>query len=378
MTAISDLRRTSGALRCIECGKCSTLCPLSEIRDFSAVRMAAIHERDADLFRHSELVNRCLTCGSCEVRCPQNVRFTNFVRGLRDELPVPLRTPCPHGTVLQSAARLMAGSNGAVRNLQWIGDGLRVAERGEVALFVGCAPLFDVIFSKDLGVRTLEIARAAIRLLNAAGIEPVIVNKERCCGHDLLWNGEIETFKRLAESNTAAFEERGVKHIVTTCAECCRTWKVDYADTVPRYKPKVEHIAEFLAHSNLKFKGEPVRVTYQDPCRLARHLGMIDPPREVIRKSGAELVEMELHGIDGRCCGTPGFMRCDRDARRMQEERLTSAALTDAEVMLTACPKCWLHFACTDSENRLLGKRDRASVKIQDLTLFAAERMDQS
>ncbi len=378
MTAISELRRNSGAFRCIECGKCSTLCPLSEIRDFSAVRMAAIHDRDSDLFRHAELVNRCLTCESCEIRCPQNVKFSAFVRGLRQELPLLLRTPCPHGTVLQSAARLMAGSNGAARDLSWIGDGLKVAERGDVALFVGCAPLFDAIFSKDLGVKTVEITRAAIRLMNAAGVEPVIVTGERCCGHDLLWNGEQETFKRLAEINTRAFEERGVKHIVTTCAECCRTWKMDYAQAVPSYKPKVEHIAEFLSHSNLKFKGDSIRVTYQDPCRLARHLGMTAAPRDVIQKTGAELVEMELHGVDGRCCGTPGFMRCDRDARRMQEERLTSAALTDAEVMLTACPKCWIHFACTDSEDRLLGKRDRAFVKIQDLTIFAAERMEHS
>ncbi|HSP16114.1 MAG TPA: (Fe-S)-binding protein [Thermoanaerobaculia bacterium] len=378
MTAIAELRRSSGALRCIECGKCSTLCPLSEIRDFSAVRMAAIHDRDSDLVRHAELVNRCLTCGSCEVRCPQNVTFTKFVRGLREELPQTLRTPCPHGTVLQSAARLMAGSNGAKRDLSWIGDGLRVAERGEVALFVGCAPLFDVVFARELGIKTIEIARAAIRLMNAAGIEPVILDRERCCGHDLLWNGEVETFQRLAASNAAAFEERGVKHIVSACAECCRTWKIDYAEAVPGYKPKVEHITEFLARSNLKFNGQSVRVTYQDPCRLARHLGMTGPPREVIRQTGAELVEMELHGVDGRCCGTPGFMRCDRDARRMQEERLTSAALTEAEVMLTACPKCWIHFACADSEDRLLGKRDRAPVKIQDLTMFAAERMEHS
>ncbi len=376
MTAIAELRRTSGALRCIECGKCSTLCPLSEIRDFSAVRMAAIHDRDSDLLHHSELVNRCLTCGSCEVRCPQGVRFTTFVRGLREELPLALRTPCPHGTVLQSSARLMASSNGASRDLRWLGDGLRIAERGDIALFIGCAPLFDVIFGKDIGVKTTEITRAAIRLMNAAGVEPVIVAKERCCGHDLLWNGEQETFKRLAEMNTAAFEERGVKHIVTTCAECCRTWKSDYADAVPRYRPKVEHISEFLAHSNLKFKGDPIRVTYQDPCRLARHLGLTEPPRTVIGRTGAELVEMEEHGVDGRCCGTPGFMRCDRDARAMQEERLTAAALTEADVMLTACPKCWIHFACADSEDRLLGKRDRAPVKIEDLTLFAAARLE--
>ena len=365
MNAMIELRRSSGAMRCIECGKCSTLCPLSAFGDFSVARMAAIHDPDTQLATHAHVIDRCITCGSCELRCPQNVRFTSLVRGLREQMPAQLRTACPHGDVINAAARLGTKS----RDAQWIGD-LRVAERGEVALFVGCLPLFDAMFDD---VRTIEIARAAVRLLNARGIEPVIAADERCCGHDLLWNGERDAFRTAAIANARAFEARGVKHIVSVCAECTRTWRIDYAEAVPSYRPKVEHISEFLARvSPPEPHGVAPRVTFQDPCRLARHLGVVDAPREVMAAAGVELIEMEQHGLDAQCCGTAGFIHCDADSRRMQEQRLASAVETGADVLLTACPKCLVHFTCAQSEDRRRG-RAGPSIVVQDLTVFLAK-----
>lgn len=372
MSAIRELRRSSGAMRCLECGKCSTLCPLSALRNFSAARMAAIHDSATDLVAYAGTVNRCLTCGSCEVRCPQGVRFTDFARGLRAELPHELRMPCPHGAVFQAAARI----ENVHRDLSWLDGDLRVAERGELALYVGCAPLFDVLFAEDLGVRTLDVIRSAIRLLNAAGIEPVLVDSERCCGHDLLWDGDETTFRALAASNAASFEARGVKHIVTTCAECARTWRVDYADAVPNYRPRVEHITEWLARAPLRFASSE-KITFQDPCRLARHLGVVDAPRQLLGASGAELVEMQKHGVDAQCCGTSGFVRCDTDSRRLQEQRLDDALSTGAERMLTACPKCRIHFACAQREDTIRG-RARPRIEIEDITTFAARNLEVS
>ena len=367
--SIRDLRKSSGAMRCLECGKCSTLCPLSTLRNFSAARMAAIHDASTDLVDYSETVGRCLTCGSCETRCPQGVRFTELVRGLRRELPTPLRNACPHGAVFQAAARL-----GTKRDLSWLGDGLQVADRGEVALFVGCAPLFDVLFERDLGVSSLDATRAAIRLLNAAGITPVLVDAERCCGHDLLWHGDADGFRELAASNTAAFEARGVKHILTTCAECTRTWKLDYADLVPKYRPKVEHLTEWLARTELRFQTKE-RVTLQDPCRLVRHLGIVDAPRQVLAATGADVVEMATYGADAQCCGTSGFIRCDSDSRRLQERRLNEAVATGAERLLTACPKCRIHLACAQREDEIRG-RARTHIEIEDLTTFVERSME--
>ncbi len=377
---LAELRRTSAANLCVECGKCSTLCPLAAVADYSASRVAAIRDPEAELLRQAGAVQRCLTCALCEIRCPQGVRFSDFVRGLRPDIPAELRHPCPHGEALQAAARLMARGDEIDRDLSWLDDGLRVADEGELALFVGCLPLFDVIFEEELGLRSLDIARAAIRLLNRLDIEPVLVHDERCCGHDLLWSGDREGFEALAAANAQAFQTKGVQRILTTCAECCRTWRLDYPGVTDGYRPQVQHLAEFVAEKldagELEATGESDgTVTYHDPCRLGRQLEIFEAPRRLLRETADErFVEMEHSGADALCCGSPGFVRCDAASRALQVERLGGAAAAGADRMLTACPKCLIHFTCTQSEDRRLG-RQMPPVEVEDLTVFAADRL---
>ena len=65
-----------------------------------------------------------------------------------------LGRPCPHFGVFQSFARAALGPDPPARGTAWLGDGLAVAETGELGLFVGCLPLFDRYF-EDLGVETV-------------------------------------------------------------------------------------------------------------------------------------------------------------------------------------------------------------------------------
>ena len=231
------------------------------------------------------------------------------------------RSLCPHAGTLQAVSRLLAGPERPERDLSWISDDLEVAEEGEVALFVGCLPFFDVYF-EGLGVHTLDSARAAIRILNRLGIRPVVAADERCCGHDLLWAGDRATFTTLAEANVETYRSRGVKHLITTCAECCRTWRRDVHAAVSGPLPQVEHLAEYLADridsGGVRFDGNgPATLTYQDPCRLGRHLGVVDAPRRVLNElPGIEMAEMRHAGHDATCCGTSGFTHCDADSQK--------------------------------------------------------------
>jgi len=371
MQAAAELRRATGAYHCLDCGKCTSTCPLAELGTFSARLIV-----QQGLESRARLVQRCLTCGACEAHCPEGVRITDFVLGLRALAPQAQQGVCPHAGTMQSIARVLAGPEKPERDMSWIGDDLEIAEQGEVALFVGCLPFFDAYF-EELGVRTLDIARAAIRTLNRLGIRPVVAADERCCGHDLLWAGDRQTFRALAEANVETFRSRGVAHVLTTCAECCRTWRRDFARAVPDYSPRVEHLAEFLAdridEGAVRFQENGQRtLTYQDPCRLARHLGIVDAPRRVLGElPGTETVEMRLAGHDAVCCGTSGFTHCDADSRRLQARRLEAALETGADTLVTACPKCLIHFSCTQSENRRRGSGE-ASIQIEDFTVLAA------
>ncbi|MFQ5876679.1 MAG: (Fe-S)-binding protein [Acidobacteriota bacterium] len=380
MQRLTALRRSAGVWRCLDCGKCTAMCPLAAAGGFSARRIAG-REMEEEIRGRGVGVRRCLTCGACELRCPQGVRFTEFVRGLREMIPGESRRPCPHAGLFQSIARSMVGSHVPGRDAEWVGEGLRIAGQGDVALFVGCLPFFDLYFGDDPGVRPLDIARAAIRVLNRAGIAPVLLARERCCGHDLLWGGERDSFAALARANAEAFSARGVKRILTTCAECCRTWRLDYPEIVPGYRPRVEHLAEFLAArieaGDLRFRGGGERTfTYQDPCRLGRHLGVFDAPRRVLTAlPGASLVEMGRTGRNAVCCGTSGFIHCDATSRRLQADRLRDASATGADVLVTACPKCLIHFSCAQAGERRRGGAERP-IEVRDLTVLAAGMLE--
>jgi heterodisulfide reductase subunit D len=216
-------------------------------------------------------------------------------------------------------------------------------------------------------------------LLNYVGIEPVIIAEENCCGHDELWGGDREEFEILGRSNLESFRKRGVEHVITACAECARTWSLDYPALDLKYRPQVQHMSQWIAGSldRLEFTGQERddRVTYHDPCRLGRHMGEYDAPREILASiPEIDLTEMTRHGRNSLCCGTSGFQHCDAESRRLQSERLTSARRTGAKTMVTACPKCMVHFACAQHEDSR--RIDHPpELELVDLTVLTASRL---
>ncbi|NIW15906.1 hypothetical protein GWN19_00485, partial [Candidatus Bathyarchaeota archaeon] len=102
----------------------------------------------------------------------------------------------------------------------------------------------------------MNIARNSIKILNAMGIEPVVLPNERCCGHDLLWTGDVETFKKLAQLNAQMIKESGARKVVFSCPEGYRTFKIDYPKYV-KLDCEPVHITELLARNLSKLSLQP-------------------------------------------------------------------------------------------------------------------------
>jgi len=187
-------------------------------------------------------------------------------------------------------------------------------------------------------------------------VTPALTKNEVCCGHDLYWSGDCENFEKLVKKNLDAISKTGVKTIVTSCAECFRTLKTEYPKFA-KFDFEVKHISQFVAE---KLESSPLKmskldgiVTYQDPCRLGRHMKVYEPPREVLAKiPGMQLVEMDRNRSDSACCGTTHFLNCDSVSEAIRRDRFTEALDTGAQTLVTACPKCQIHLKCSQS-NRM-------------------------
>jgi heterodisulfide reductase subunit D len=371
----SVVQRTRAYL-CLDCGKCTGTCPLARVDpEYSPRRMVerVVLGKPEEIVADPRLWT-CMTCGLCTARCPSNVDFTRFITEMRAEaFQAGERGIYAHDGILQQVMRTQT-LNLPQDRTGWLEAEMQVSNSGEYFYFVGCLPFFDIIFS-DLGVKALDIARSAIRLLNEVGIAPIVSNQERCCGADLLLAGDVDSFRRLAELNIAAIKASGAKKVIFTCAECYNAFRNDYPSYVGPLTFEMLHLTELLAEKvdagELTFEPLPGQVTYHDPCRMGRYLRVHEPPRTVLHHvPELQFVEMEDNRERALCCGSTAWVNCGGSAKMIQREKLRQARQTGAQAMLTACPKCQIHLTCAARDL----DADQV-VEVEDITNWAARAL---
>ncbi|MHC5037544.1 MAG: (Fe-S)-binding protein [Planctomycetota bacterium] len=374
---IQDILKSTGSLACLDCGKCTAVCPVSRNSRFSprlAVTLLSVNGLTPD-----SGIWDCLTCDRCNLECPSDVHFGEMVGKVRRLAfrEGRLDVPCAHGGALHSMMRLAGMESAHPRRLDWVSADARIAEKGEILYFVGCLPQFDVFFN-ELPQQVGTTAHASLRLLNALDIAPVVLPDERCCGHDLLWTGDVESFDRLARLNIEAIERSGAKTVVFSCAECYWTFQNDIAERFGPLDFHCIHLSEFLASKvgSLPLRSSPITVTYHDPCRLGRFAGVYSPPRELLKAiPGLRLKEMERSRAKAACCGTSLWAACGPVSRMLQRERLREAVDTGAETLATTCPKCRIHFACARLGE---GAEQAKALAVRDVVEVLAEALEEA
>lgn len=363
---------------CLDCGKCSAVCPITlrETRRYTSPRLlveTAMGRQTVDLL-DDPLFWSCLTCKRCSQLCPSNVHFSEFLRQARALGRDEGRSgACTHSDMIHTWARMMTDPAMEQNRLDWLKEDLRVSEDSDTVYFVGCLPYYDIAF-ENLGFEGIAIARAAVKILNHLGIEPIVLADERCCGHDQLWQGERDTFQRLAELNLEMLQATGARRVVTTCPECARTLKIDYPQFIGDHGLEVLHLTELIAEEGLQIEAQKREIiTYQDPCRLGRHLDVYDPPRQAIESAGFQLEEMAHNRAASLCCGTSCWTECGQVSKQIRVNRLEEAKATGAETLATACLKCQIHFRCAQ-DDPVLG--ESINIDIRDVTTLVAEILD--
>jgi heterodisulfide reductase subunit D len=373
-SAISDTR----VRLCLDCGKCTVVCPVARYDvEFNPRRIVQEALKQNGHGPMDETIWTCLSCNMCMERCNYNVKFTDFIRSLRYKaLEEGAEIQYSHGGAAQTIMHLMSQGDIRQRRLDWLPEDIEIAKQCDTAFFVGCAPYFDVLFS-DLGVKTVEGTKGALRLLNHAQIPFTLVPNERCCGRDLLLLGDIEGFLALAQANMHEFSRRGIKNIITSCPEGYYTLKIDYPKFLKDWEINVMHITEVLAplieNGQLALGRLEQKVTYQDPCTLGRYSRIFDQPRSILASvDGLEMVEMADNREKALCCGASPWAYCGAVNKQIQKERLAQAGATGTDILITACPKCQIHLKCAQKNAE---SNDVCRIEIQDICELVAQSL---
>ncbi|MFH1130464.1 MAG: (Fe-S)-binding protein, partial [Pseudomonadota bacterium] len=345
---LKEIIQATNTYYCLECGKCTSLCPTARFDSTYSPRVVieeALQGLQHDIIHNKKLFS-CLTCGICSLKCPSQVDYPAFIQKARAiAMNVGETGFCAHAGITQSVARLQARSPLPQNRLGWVKPGqYEIAKKSDTMFFVGCAPYFETVF-EDIPFRYLDLVESSIKILNRMNIKPLLNPQEKCCGHDALWLGDTDTFELLAIHNAKMIKEAGVKQVVFYCPEGFRTFKKDIPEVTDLGGVEVLHISEVILRAveknQLKFGPVSKKITYQDPCRLGRHMRMYDEPRKVLAAiPGLELVEMAHNREEAICCGTSCFTNCDSFSRQVRVSRLQEAKDTKAETLITSCPKC--------------------------------------
>lgn len=376
--SLSEIVDKTQAYYCLDCGICTGSCPVSRVTpEFSPRLMVerAIMDEEENPYQDVNIWS-CLSCGQCSTRCPSNIDYPEFVRRVREEaVRQGVHGTSAHRDLFQSIMRLQT-LDVRQNKTEWAREAGKIAETGDTYYFVGCSPFFDVEFEIDWGLEVMDGPKGVLKLLNAIGIEPVIHDDERCCGHDLMWNGDRENFEKLAKKNVELIKGLGCKRVVFHCPEGYLTFKKYYPEVLGDHGLELVHFYELLVEKvkagEVAFKETDGILTYHDPCRLGRQAGVLEPPRELLTSiPGVELKEMVHNRMNGICCGTSAWMSCSKCSKEIQRIRINEAIDTGAQTLITACPKCRLHLSCAlrDMETDL---------KIRDINDVLAEALKTS
>jgi heterodisulfide reductase subunit D len=393
---------------CLECGRCTAVCPVARHQRFSPRRLVSrALSRGLGALAADAAIWSCLTCRGCQTVCPMRIDYEGFVLAARaravagapyradEQTQALLRepaaepaapraegcgaVPCSHGGVFEQVSLIAARPGLRQRRHDWLGDDLPMralaegeADAGGDLFFAGCSPYFAAYFGGATGAGLTESLRSAVRLLQRAGVRPALLANERCCGHHLRLAGRVREAEALEAQLAAQLRASGCRRVIAHCPECLVALRALARRAA--LACEVVHASELLAPAIEALRtpaAAPARaalargVTFQDPCRLGRYGGLYDEPRRLLSEAAGIAVHEMPHARERAiCCGNTAWLDCSAATKRFQTARLTEAAHSGADALVTACPGCYIHLRC--AQEGMTGSR-AAELPVLDL-----------
>lgn len=363
------------AFSCIMCNRCQDVCPayttgkeLSpsayEINKRYMIRsqfVALAEGKDSDSTLIGTAISpsavwACTSCGACVDICPVgNEPMFDIIDIRRDQVLVQGEFPSELKGAFNGMERQGNPWQMAESRMAWA-EGLDVPTvetnpNFDLLYWVGCAASYEP--------RARETARALVTVLRVANVNfAVLGEQESCTGDTARRAGNEALYAEMAQANIETLNAVKPKRIVVTCPHCFHNIAKEYQQFGGNYEV-VHHtqlIEELIAAGKLPAGAHPSRqsnVTFHDPCYLGRHNGVIEEPRGVLAKMGANVIEMPRSKKNSFCCGAGGaqfWKEEEHGTARVNLTRYAEAKETGADTLAVGCPFCMRMFSDASAE----------------------------
>jgi Fe-S oxidoreductase len=216
----------------------------------------------------------------------------------------------------------------------------------------GLPPEVAIFLGSSARTQRPQTALALAKILQTLNIPFEVLEGESDSGFLSYQLGDFQGATEQARKIVALMRRCRAKKLVTLSASAYRMFTTRYARfgaVIPEGMMVVhatEFLSELLTQGRLVLKKKfNARITYHDPCCLARFTYIIEPPRKLlVALAGVNFVEMDWSGKKARSCGGCGGIpfTYPEIAEKAARIRIDEALNTGARVLASSDPECEL------------------------------------
>jgi len=377
---------------CVKCGSCVDVCPVFTQTKQLEITMGGFFKNLQSFIRRayglpgfylvpgktqgllkecSEQSYLCTLCGRCETVCPAFIDLKDLRIEAREFMVDKGAYPPAVDRVVETVDRVhnIVGEPTEdramwVQALGGVPEQMFQKEKAEVIYFVGCVASYFPM--------TKRIPQSFVQILVKAGVDFTLLGgDEWCCGFPMIAAGMKQKAGALMRHNLEKVKQKGAKAVVFTCPSCHHTWNEQRHGEIEIFHA-TQFIKKLIDEGKIRFKGNPAKVTYHDPCDLGRTSGVYDAPRQILKAiPGVELVELVRNREESRCCGGGGDLEMIRPdlSAALAETKIEEIKATGADLLISACQQCLRTILST-------ARKKKVPIVAMDITEFVLKNMD--
>ena len=319
---------------------------------------------DTELTQWETLVyDSCTLCGRCSMVCPVGNDIAYMIRKMREGMAA--SGHAPEGLIGATKRAVTIGSPMGVK-LPALQAQIRHLEEDtgiKVPVDVEGVEYMCLLSSMEI-MNFPEYIGAMAKIFDQANVSWTISSEAFEATNSGIQIGVSEIAAELVERIVAAAGKLKVKAVISPeCGHAYMAIRWEGPNLIGRpFDFKVMHILEVLdqlrAEGRLHTSGkETRRLTYHDPCQIARRGGVIEQPRHLLNMVADDFVEMPDSGAMNWCCGAGGGVssneRADDLRLKVFSRKKAQLDAIHAEALVTACSNCRIYLEDGLEENHM-------------------------